>query len=375
MLKKLVIVDLTFFHIDNYNDYTSLLSNHASSFGHHKFLAQKTNLHVIRFLNQEHCVNISGVNYNFLRGKSTKLWLPFKIVRFVKALQPDTVILHGFHSPLQNLVLALQLRAPIVIQYHGGGEPKGKRGFLQKILKHFVKDYIFTAKEQASDFIKQSLITRQSHIHEILEGSTNKKAIDKKLAKKELGIADKKTVFLWVGRLIENKDPITVLKGISDYLSENQTAIFLLIYHDKTLVQEIQYILAKNEVLNERVKLIGEVEHNKLDIYYSAANYYVSGSFYEGSGYALFEAMACGCVPLVTDIPSFRMITNNGTIGELWQAGNQKSLKESLKLLLTKNYEEESLKAINYFNSTLSFEAIANKHLEMVKNVMNSKKQ
>ena len=54
--------------------------------------------------------------------------------------------------------------------------------------------------------------------------------------------------------------------------------------------------------------------------YYSAADVFISGSHYEGSGYALIEAMSAGLVPIVTDIPSFRSIA--GDCGERWQPGD-----------------------------------------------------
>ena len=41
---------------------------------------------------------------------------------------------------------------------------------------------------------------------------------------------------------------------------------------------------------------------------YSAADLFVVGSHHQGSGYALMEACACGAVPVVTAIPTFRLM-------------------------------------------------------------------
>ena len=59
--------------------------------------------------------------------------------------------------------------------------------------------------------------------------------------------------------------------------------------------------------------------------YYSAADVFISGSHYEGSGYALIEAMSAGLVPIVTDIPSFRSIA--GDCGERWQPGDARRIR------------------------------------------------
>ena len=55
--------------------------------------------------------------------------------------------------------------------------------------------------------------------------------------------------------------------------------------------------------------------------FYSAADLFVVGSHHEGSGYALMEACACGAVPVVTGIPTFRLLTGSGSIGALWTPG------------------------------------------------------
>ncbi len=66
--------------------------------------------------------------------------------------------------------------------------------------------------------------------------------------------------------------------------------------------------------------LVGRVDRADLPNYYAAADVFVSGSHYEGSGYALIEAMSAGVVPVVTDIPSFRAIA--GDTGARWTPGD-----------------------------------------------------
>jgi glycosyltransferase involved in cell wall biosynthesis len=89
----------------------------------------------------------------------------------------------------------------------------------------------------------------------------------------------------------------------------------------------------------------------------------VLGSHYEGSGYALSEALRCGCIPIVTDIPSFRMMTNNGQLGALWQTGNKESFIEAVSAAIEKPLLQESNVCIEFFKKTLSFDAIAKQAL------------
>lgn len=56
----------------------------------------------------------------------------------------------------------------------------------------------------------------------------------------------------------------------------------------------------------------------------------VAGSRHEGSGYAVIEALACGVVPVVTDIAPFRALTDRGRVGALWPVGNAERLARAL---------------------------------------------
>jgi glycosyltransferase involved in cell wall biosynthesis len=111
--------------------------------------------------------------------------------------------------------------------------------------------------------------------------------------------------------------------------------------------------------LEEAVKLIGKVEHEKLIDWYSAINFYISGSWEEGSGYALLEAMACGCIPVITSIPSFNKITENGKYGYLYPPGDSESLARLLENLSGIDIDAERTRIENYFQENLSFKSIA----------------
>jgi glycosyltransferase involved in cell wall biosynthesis len=72
--------------------------------------------------------------------------------------------------------------------------------------------------------------------------------------------------------------------------------------------------------LGRQVSIVGSVDHRLMAAHYSAADIFISASRHEGSGYALIEAMACGVLPCVTDIPAFRALTHG--CGLLWRPGD-----------------------------------------------------
>lgn len=105
--------------------------------------------------------------------------------------------------------------------------------------------------------------------------------------------------------------------------------------------------------------LIGQVKQRELETWYNSANYYISGSHEESCGFALLEAMACGCIPIVTNIPTFRKITKQGELGLLFEPGDEDSLIAQLSKLPLLEEEQLSDKITAYFEKELSFREIA----------------
>jgi glycosyltransferase involved in cell wall biosynthesis len=127
--------------------------------------------------------------------------------------------------------------------------------------------------------------------------------------------------------------------------------------------------------LNNHVQLLGEIKHEEIKMKYESADYFVLGSHYEGSGYALSEALRCGCVPIVTNIPSFRMMTDNGRLGSLWQPGNKESFIEATIRAMNKPLEPEANACIQFYNQTLSFDAIAGKAISLYQKLINARQK
>ena len=130
-----------------------------------------------------------------------------------------------------------------------------------------------------------------------------------------------------------------------------------MIYQSEELLNEVKELIKNSDTIH----LIGKINHPELQNWYSSADFFISGSHYEGSGIALCEAMSCGCIPVVTDIHSFRSMTGRGKCGILYQPGSEKDLLAALLMTSYMDPEEERTKVLKQFNASLSFEAISNK--------------
>jgi glycosyltransferase involved in cell wall biosynthesis len=93
----------------------------------------------------------------------------------------------------------------------------------------------------------------------------------------------------------------------------------------------------------------------------AAADFLVQGSHREGSGYSVLEALACGLPPLVTDIPSFRVLTGDGAAGRLWSPGQPASLAQALLQLHAEPAAQRRVAARACFEVRSSFDALGRK--------------
>jgi glycosyltransferase involved in cell wall biosynthesis len=128
-------------------------------------------------------------------------------------------------------------------------------------------------------------------------------------------------------------------------------------------------MIALTPPLTSRVRLVGQVEHALLTAFYSAADFFVLGSHREGSGYAAIEALACGATPVVTDIPSFRTLTAEGTIGALWTPGDPRSFTGALDRVTAGARDDQRVQARALFERSFSWDAIGARAMQIYRSV------
>lgn len=303
-----------------------------------------------------------GVQYHFLKQKKKVLLFPFRLHQFIKKLRPDIVFINGFIFPLQIIQLRSKLgkRSRIFILHRAEKPYKGIKRWLQKLADKYIQGYLFTSFESAEEWVKYKIIKDQKKIHEIIQGSSRFGVTSSQRSK-----VDKQS-FLWVGRLDANKDPVTMIKAFIKFLQVQPSAKINLVYQDAPLLEELLNLIKTNEA-KRAINFIGRVEHQQLEEWYGKSDFIISGSHYEGSGIAVCEAMSCGCIPIVTDIPSFRKMTG-GKCGFLYNPGDDAAL---LKLLCTTrdlDSNAERKKVLEQFKTELSFEAITRKIEQIISN-------
>lgn len=316
----------------------------------------------IEQINYSGVLKRNGVTYHFLNFKKPIVYFPLKLHRYIKKLLPDIVFVNGFIFPLQIIQLrfALGRRVKIIVINHAEKPGSGIRKILQRLSDRFINTYFFTAKEMGDEWVQQGIIACTTKVTEVMEASSSFYTTDKEKPLAVTGVKGN-PVFLWVGRLDSNKDPLTVIKAFHAFIKQQPGAKLYMIYHTEELKDQITGLIRENKFLQPAVSLVGKVSHAEMQYWYNSADFIISGSHHEGSGIAVCEAMSCSCVPILTDIPSFRRMTGPGKCGLLYEAGNSEALLKTLLQTLDMDMEKERARVLQQFKTELSFEAIAKK--------------
>ena len=315
----------------------------------------------VKQINYEGDCDHNGVQYRFVNFGKKATYFPRRLNNYIKKLNPDIVIVQGLHHPLQVIQLGLILdkKTRIIAHHHAEIPFTGIKKVIQRTADIFINAYLFASASMGLDWVNKGHIASVKKIHEVMEVSTRFYPLKKAPAKLKTG-AEGAPVFLFVGRLNANKDPLNVAKAFLKFTGTNPGARLYMIYHTEELLSQLKGVI-KNGPVKNSIILIGKVPHDDLLYWFNSADFFISGSHYEGSGTALCEAMACGCVPVVTDIFSFRMITDEGKCGILYEAGNEAALLSALIQTQKIDVDEKRNRSTAFFKQNLSFEAIASK--------------
>jgi glycosyltransferase involved in cell wall biosynthesis len=300
----------------------------------------------------------NGVQYHFMDFGKPKLYFPWKLHQFIKTLDPDIILVHGIDFPWQVIQLRLKMgrRARIIVQSHGKQTPKGYKRILQRIADKCINAYFFTSKKISEAWLKEGLIVNEKKIYEVMVGSSIFYPIGKEKARLENKI-DGTPTFLWAGRLDENKDPLTVIKAFLRFRLLSPGAKLYMVYQTNELLQDIEYLLEKH-ISKDAIVLVGKTSHADMLQWFNSADFFISGSHFEVFGAALSEAMSCGCIPVVTNIPSFQKITGD-RCGIQYHAGDEEALFAALLQTVQMDMVTEREKVQQQFEQHLSFDAIA----------------
>ena len=358
---RLCHVDLVLYRERGIASRDLLLKKHSHSLGYLQHLPENYDPIAVQRADFNDTFCDRNVRFVVVKGASV-LPAPVSLTACLESLKPDVLLLHSFNHAWQLLWLrrSLPAKTKILVQNHAELPFRHPlKLWVQRRAARHVSGFLFVSKDQAEPWIQRRIVQPHHKVYEVMEGSTTFGLKDRAQCRRDLNLPGG-SIFLWVGRLDSNKDPLTILRAFHLLKRLGHAFTLYMVFNANPLEAEATRFIREND-LGAQVKLIGAVEHGDLEDWYNAADYFILGSHHEGSGFALGEALACGCVPMVTSIPSFRTMTNNGSLGWLFEPGDAGQLLDILVRAVGMNTELRRPEVRSFFEKELSHEAIARK--------------
>jgi glycosyltransferase involved in cell wall biosynthesis len=189
--------------------------------------------------------------------------------------------------------------------------------------------------------------------------------------RKNLGLPQKDVLVIYTGRLVSYKGLFTLLKSWEQVCKEHGNASLLLVGGGSLDIYNCEddlrdYVQRNN--LQDCVSFIGEVQN--VSHYLQAADIFVFPTEKEAFGISLIEAMACGLPVISTNVGGLKDIISNGNNGLVVRPGDDKELKNAVKILITDSSLSKKLaeKALETTKKSYLVETVLQKFIELMQN-------
>ncbi len=317
---------------------------------------------VVQAFHRDEQFQEQGVSYRFIVGGRPAF------LSAMEACQPAIVHVFGLKhwEPLAIAGFAHRKRAyRRTASFHGGSPPRRffRRYRLRRALSR-LDAVAFSAPEHAEPWQAQRMFHRQTALHVMPELASPFSGRPLDAARAELGV-DGKLIIAWSGRLVDLKQPFVVLEAMERVVSERPGAMLYMAYSNDDLLSDIQSYLAARPVLANQVVLLGQLPHASMEMLFSAADLFVQASEREHGGNSLTEAMSCGAIPVVSDIPSFRVLTESIDAARRFPVGDANALAEAILAIDPAEISRYRTDVQMQYRQHLGYDALARHYMQM----------
>ena len=256
----------------------------------------------------------------------------------------DLIHSHYWLSGWVGQVFRTRWGVPHIIMFHTLGEAKNRSGSSEREPGYRIEaereiaagaDRIICASEEERGALIHHYGVSQERIEVVPCGVDTDlfSPMDRGDVRAELGLPRDKPVILFVGR-------IEPLKGIDILLRRWPDSIHLPVCSfvggdakDSGRKADLR-ALARQLGIDRRVEFVDAVEHDRLPLYYNAADVCVIPSYYESFGLVALEAMSCGVPVVASDVGGLRDTVRDGQTGYLVPWRCPEPFAERLELVL-----------------------------------------
>lgn len=305
-------------------------------------------------------------------------WVPHRrrIRSVVESVSPDVV--HAHFGPVGAMMapLAEEEEIPLVVSFYGHDISRLPREKRWRDAYRRVWEY------------SDAIVGISNHICSQIEEIG---APPKKIKKISLGIRINKFEYnspsknydggkvqcLHVGRLVEKKSPLKMVKSIYMANKMSDKEIFLKIAGNGPLREDLEILIKKKE-MEDMVDILGSISHEEVKNVMREANIYTqhcvtaSDGDQEGQGVTFVEASATGLPIVSTNHNGIPDVVIDGKTGILVEEGNVEEMaKEIAKLSeYPEEWEELGKSGRNHVRKNFKVEGQIRKSIELYENII-----
>jgi D-inositol-3-phosphate glycosyltransferase len=159
--------------------------------------------------------------------------------------------------------------------------------------------------------------------------------MDKEKARSELGFLDHSKILLFAGRIQPFKGIDILLRTVAS-LEDRDDLCLLILGADSESGDEVARLrsLSGELGIGDTVTFLGAVEHERMPLFYCAADICVVPSYHESFGLVALEALACSTPMVASRVGGLATFIQNGETGYLIDELSPEAFAQRLELLL-----------------------------------------
>jgi D-inositol-3-phosphate glycosyltransferase len=257
----------------------------------------------------------------------------------------DLIHSHYWQSGWAGELLARKTRRPHTVMFHTLGEVKNRARISEeepRVRIHHEQNVarrataIITASDHERVLLERYYGAAPERMHTIPCGVDLEmfRPLDQEHSRLKLGLDPRRPVILWVGRL-EKLKGVDILVGAVAQLERRDFTLLIVGGDERAhgLRAELE-AQAREQGVAANVRFEGAVAHDRLPLYYSAAEVCVVPSYYESFGLVAVEAMACGTPVVASRVGGLVSTVQDGVSGYLIPWRCPEPFAEKLEVLL-----------------------------------------
>tara|TARA_A100001015_G_scaffold135598_1_gene150461 strand:+ start:2052 stop:3146 length:1095 start_codon:yes stop_codon:yes gene_type:complete len=264
---------------------------------------------------------------NFFNSKIRLIKSFFCVYLLLKNYKNERTTLVSFQSNIFAIIFSKLLGYKVIIRSNQSPNNYARNLIKKIIMAYFYKkaDKIIVNSQDFKQEFKKFFNLNPINIYNLIEPKKKINKLSKYKIKNCFFSNSKKIInILSVGRLVKQKDQITILRSLN-LIKNKKKFRFYLIGKGKELNNLNKYI--NNNKLNNKVRIISY--QNNIYPYYLKSDVFIMSSLYEGLPNTLIEALTLGVPIISSDCKTGpREILNKQKYGKLFKIGDYKSLSK-----------------------------------------------